>query len=210
MAHRRMQGLLAVWLALGAGPLVVWGEGREFDFKDPKGVNSMTFTLDSPLEPIVGVASGVSGQVTFDPERPEGTSGRLVVQADTLHVPQPKMKEVLHSPDWLDVKKYPEISFAFKEVKQSKKLAENVYEWQIAGEFTCHGVTKPLTVTVKAAYQPGKLGERVRGKEGDLLVLRSDFAIKRSDFGIKPDTPAGVVADEIQIRAGVVGGCPKK
>jgi polyisoprenoid-binding protein YceI len=194
MAHRRMQGLLAVWLALGAGPLVVWGEGREFDFKDPKGVNSMTFTLDSPLEPIVGVASGVSGQVTFDPERPEGTSGRLVVQADTLHVPQPKMKEVLHSPDWLDVKKYPEISFAFK----------------IAGEFTCHGVTKPLTVTVKAAYQPGKLGERVRGKEGDLLVLRSDFAIKRSDFGIKPDTPAGVVADEIQIRAGVVGGCPKK
>ena len=38
----------------------------EFDFKDPKGVNNVVFKTDALLESINGVATGISGRVTFD------------------------------------------------------------------------------------------------------------------------------------------------
>jgi polyisoprenoid-binding protein YceI len=75
---------------------------------------------------------------------------------------------------------------------------------------TCHGVTKELTVPVKATYLAGKLNERMSKMTGDLLVLRSSFSIKRTDFGIKPDMTDKVVAEEIQVRVAIAGVSPKK
>src|SRR3954470_7859969 len=92
----------------------------EFDFKDPKGVNNVVFKTDAPLESINGTASGISGTVTFDPENPTATRGRIVVAANTLHVGNPTMKEHLHGNMWMDVTKFPEITFelaSFKNVK---------------------------------------------------------------------------------------------
>ena len=206
----RQTGVWLIAVCTLGGANVVRGEVRDFDFKDPKGVNAMTFFLDSLQEPIVGVASDVSGTVKFDPGKPESFKGRLVVQAASLHVPTPRMKDVLHSAAWMDVQKNPEISFDITEVKKTTKPAENVWDLQVSGNFTCHGVTKPLSVTIKVSYLPGKLGDRVPKMEGDLLVLRTEFSIKRSDFGINPNTPAAVVAEEIQIRAGIVGAWQKK
>ena len=51
-----------------------------FDFKDPKGVNNAVFKLDAPLEAINGSASGVSGTVTFDAEKPGDTKGKIVIE----------------------------------------------------------------------------------------------------------------------------------
>ena len=48
------------------------------------------------------------------------------------------------------------------------------------------GLTKEITVPVKLTYLKDKLGQRVPKMEGDLLVIRSTFAIKRSDYGINP------------------------
>lgn len=84
-------------------------------------------------------------------------------------------------------------------------MRENAWELTLVGEFTCKGQTRPVTIKARADYLPGKAGSRLRGAEGDLLVLRAAFEIKRTDFGIKPDQSTDVVADEIQIRASIVG-----
>jgi len=188
----------------------VQAAGAEFDFKDPKGVNSISFTLDSLLEPFAGVASGISGKVTFDPADPKATKGTITVATKSLHLANPGMKDTLHGPDWLDVAKNPKIDFTVKEVTDYKSAGENVFDLTVVGDLTCRGVTKELTVPVKATYLPGKLGERSSKLTGDLLVLRANFSMKRKDFGIKPDMPGTVVAEEIQLGVSIAGVSPKK
>jgi polyisoprenoid-binding protein YceI len=195
-------GLLAARSARAAG--------TEFDFKDPKGVNSISFTLDSLVEPFTGVASGISGKVTFDPADPKATKGTITVETKSLHLENKGMQDTLQGPDWLDVQKNPTIEFAIKRVTDSKPAGDNVFELTVVGDMTCHGVTKELTVPVKATYLAGKLNERMSKMTGDLLILRSSFSIKRTDFGIKPDMTDKVVAEEIQVRVAIAGVSPKK
>ena len=129
--------LVSLTGAAFAGPL-------QFDFTDPKGVNNAVFKLDAPLEAINGSANGITGTVTFDPENPSATKGRIVVASSSLHVPNPMMKEHLHGAQWLDVAKYPEITFEAKEFKQVKTDAGN----------TTAEVTGTLTLRVCARTNP--------------------------------------------------------
>src|SRR6266576_7295733 len=97
---------------------------QTFDFKDPKGVNNAVFKLDAPLEAINGSANGISGTVTFDPANPAATKGKIVVAASSLHVPNPMMKEHLHSGMWMDVAHNGEITFELKELKNTKTAGD--------------------------------------------------------------------------------------
>ena len=181
------------------------GQAAEFDFDDPKGVNSMVFVLDSTLEPIMGLANSISGTVEFDPAQPEKMSGTIKVAAKSVKTSNKKMNEYLHGRDWLNVKKFKSIDFAIKSVTVDSKPEKDVFELTITGDFTLHGVTKELSVPVKVSYLPDKLGDRIRGKPGDLLVLRSQFSINRKDFGIKKGMSGVTVAEEIEIRISMVG-----
>lgn len=195
-------------LAVSLGS-VLWAAPQTFDFKDPKGVNNAVFKLDAPLEAINGSASGISGSVTFDPANPAATTGKLVVAANSLHVPNPVMKEHLHGEQWLDVAKFPELTFEAKSLTDVK-TAGNTTTAQLNGSFTAHGVTKELVVPVKLTYLKDKLGARTGGQmNGDLLVIRAEFRILRSDFGINPKAPEDKVANEIDLTLSVAGASPR-
>ncbi|MDO8632660.1 MAG: YceI family protein [Phycisphaerales bacterium] len=198
----------ALWASLLSGRTLA--AAVSFDFKDPKSVNTIAFILDSTLEPILGVASGISGTVSFDPANPKAASGKIVVQAKSLHIENKGMQDTLHGADWLDVEKHPTIEFAFKKVAEAGSPEKDVYELTVVGDLTCKGVTKEITVPVKATFLPGRLGERNRNVKGDLLVLRSNFVMKRTDFGLKPDVPDQAVANDIELRVSIVGIAPAK
>ena len=200
----RIAGLLVAAVATTtamAAPLT-------FDFKDPKGVNNVVFKLDAPLEAINGNASGVTGTVTFDPAAPAATTGRIVVAASSLTVPNSVMKDHMLGAQWLDAEKHPEIVFEAKELRNAKTTG-TVTTGEVVGSFTLHGVTKPVTVPVKISHLVDKLGQRVPNQKGDLLVLRADFQIKRSDFGINPKAPEDKVADVIDLTLSIAGACPR-
>jgi len=183
---------------------------QTFDFKDPKGVNNATFRLDAPLETINGSANGVSGTLTVDPSKPEATTGTIVVDARTLHVENPMMKEHLHGKDWMDTTTHNEITFTVAGLGDIKKAGDTV-EAMVKGTFTMKGVAKEISVPAKATLLPGKLAARTNGKmEGDLLVLRSSFTLKRTDFGINPGAPSEKVSDEIEVSLAIAGACPKQ
>ncbi len=180
------------------------GAPQNFDFKDPKGVNNAVFKLDAVLEATEGSANGISGSVTFDPENPAATKGKIVVSSASLHVPNPMMKEHLHGSQWMDVAKYPEITFETKELKNVKVSGDNTTA-DAVGTMTIKGVEKELTAPVKLTYLKDKLGQRVPNMKGDLLVIRSTFTVKRSDFGINPGAPQDKVSDEIELTLSIAG-----
>ncbi len=193
-------GFIALAATAFAAPL-------EFDFKDPKGVNNVIFKTDAPLESINGTATGISGNVTFDPGDPGAVKGKLVVQSASLHLGNPMQKEHLHSDKWLDVAKYPEITFEVESAKNVKTDA-NVTTADVTGKMGLHGATKTITVPVKMTFLKDKLKART-GKEGDLLVIRADFKIKRSDFGINPGQMEDKVSDDIELNLSIAGAAPR-
>jgi len=183
-------------------------EPLSFDFKDPKGVNNAVFKLDAPLEAINGSANGVSGTVRFNPEDPAATTGKIVVAADTLHVPNPMMKEHMHGPQWMDVANNKEIAFEAKQLK-NVKTDGNKTTADAVGTLTIKGTSKEITAPVTLTYLKDKLGLRVPNLKGDLLVVRSTFTVKRSDYGINPGAPTDKVSDEIELTLSIAGAAAK-
>lgn len=181
---------------------------QTFDFKDPKNVNNATFKLVAPKETIQGNANGISGSITFDSANPAATKGKLIVDGKSLTVPNGTMKQHLQSAVWVDVAKYPEITFEIKELKNVKTEADKITA-DAVGTFTLKDVSKEVTMPVTLNYLKDKLAERVPGKQGDLLVVKASFDIKRSDFNVNAHNGEDKVADKIELTLGVVGAAAK-
>ena len=181
---------------------------QTFDFKDPKGVNNAVFKLDAPLESINGTASGISGTITFDPGNPSATRGKIVVASSSLHVGNPTMNEHLHSDKWMDVAKYPEISFEVVELRNAA-TADNNTAATVLGTLSIKGVSRKVTVPVKFTYLKDKLKARFPKLEGDLLVVRANFKVQRSDFGINAGAFEDKVSDEIDLSLSLAGQAPR-
>jgi len=201
---KALQGLFAVAIA----GVSVFAAPQTFDFKDAKGVNNVIFKTDAPLESINGTASGVSGTVTFDPANPKDTKGKISVAAASLNVPNSMMKDHMHGEQWLDVKKYPDITFELKELKNVKTNAD-VTKADAVGTFSLRGKSKEITVPVTLTYLKDKLSARMPNMKGDLLVIRGNFDIKRGDYDINPKAPADKVSDEINLSLAIAGASPK-
>jgi polyisoprenoid-binding protein YceI len=180
-----------------------------FDFEDPKGVNNIRFDLDAPLEAISGTGNGISGTITFDPENPAATSGRIVLQTASLIVPNASMREHLHGENWLNAAANPEIVFEAVTV-EVKNQDGNRVETHVTGNLTLNGVTREITVPVSFTHLPDRLADRTGGRmQGDLLVVRSQFSVKRSDFNIRKGQNLDTVAEKIELNMAVAGAAPR-
>jgi polyisoprenoid-binding protein YceI len=177
-----------------------------FDFKDPKNVNNIIFQMDAPLESINGSGDSISGVVKFDPEKPELTKGEIILDAKSLHVGNPVLKEHMHGKDWLNVEKFSSIRFSLNQLNDIKKdgihLLANAH-----GKMTIRNITLDMKVPVKLTYLKGMLEKRNRVK-GDLLVIRSKFSVKRDDFNIQAGQKLEKVANEIELSLNVAGAAP--
>lgn len=201
------------WIACFIAPalaLPALAGPETFDFKDPKHGNKIEFKLDAPMEKIAGTANDISGAVTFDPQNPGATRGKIAVATASLTVPNGMQTSVMRGNLWLDAAKYPEITFEARELKNVKTDGDKTTA-DVTGTFTLHGVSKEVTIPVEMKYLKDKLGEHLGGNQkGDLLVITStNFSIKRADFSIMPGKNLDKVADTINLTLGVAGASPK-
>ena len=191
-------------IALTCLATAVHAAPENFDFKDPKGVNNAVFKLTAPLETIEGSASGISGTVSFDPENPAATTGKIIVASESLTVPNPMQEEHMHSANWLDAAKYPEITFAAESLA-NVKTETNVTTADVTGTFSLHGVSKEMTVPIQLTYLKDKLSAESPNLKGDLLVIRANFVINREDFNIQKGQFEDKVGTNIDLTLGIAG-----
>lgn len=209
MTHRILRtSVLSLGAVLGLGSLGLMAAPIAFDFKDPKGVNNIQFQLDAPLEAISGSGNGVSGSISFDPANPSATAGKISLATASLTVGNATMKEHMHGGMWLDVAKYPEISFEASALSDVKTTGNKTVA-KLTGKLTVKDVSKVITVPVTLTYLEGKLGDRVQGAKGDLLVVRSAFTINRSDYGIMAGKASDKVSEEIQLTLSIAGAAQR-
>src|SRR5260370_28310654 len=90
-----------------------------------------------------GGFSGVQGTVVHDPENPTASSVEVVIDANTINTLEAARDTHLKSADFLDVEKYPTITF------KSSKSALGSDELRLEGNLTLRALTRERVLEVE-------------------------------------------------------------
>jgi polyisoprenoid-binding protein YceI len=140
---------------------------------------------------VFGTFKDVSGRFTIDAEN---SSFALSIKAASIDSANAKRDEHLRSPDFFNVKQFPEIAFNSTSVKP----IEGGFE--VTGNLTMHGETKSITFPIKggrtAMFPPGT--QRTGYSTGEITLKRSDFGVGAAKF-------ASALGDEVFITVSFEG-----
>ncbi len=139
-----------------------------------------------------GAFSSVKGTILHDRESPTGSSVEAAIDAASINTQEAPRDAHLKSADFLDVEKYPAITF------KSKKVQTDGDEPRIIGDLTIHGVTKEVVLKVEGPTPD------TRDPWGNVRIGASAHTkIKRSEFGLTwnaaLETGGFMVGDELKI-----------
>jgi len=120
----------------------------------------------------------------------------FTIDAKSINTDNEQRDAHLKSADFLDTEKYP--SCIFKSTGFKKVDGKN---YQLNGNFTMHGVTKPVILNVKYngtvndPYGNSRAGFKVTG-----IINRKDFGV---NFGAVLDSGGAIVGDEVSLTANI-------
>ena len=138
-----------------------------------------------------------SGTIVLDKDKSAGTV-EITVDAASVDFGMPKLNEHAKSPEIFDVAKFPTATY-----KGTLTKFRDGVPTEVEGQFTLHGVTKPLTLTInqfKCMISPMTKKE-VCGADATGTFNRSDYGVSFGDkYGFKQE-----VKLQIQVEAGRAG-----
>jgi polyisoprenoid-binding protein YceI len=134
-----------------------------------------------------GAFTKVSGTAKYDPSDASKDSLEANIEATSVDTRVNMRDNDLRSPNFLDVQKYPTITFVSKQAKSA-----GAGKLQIMGDLTIHGVTKEVVLDVDGPSTPIKdpWGNQRIGASASTKINRKDFAVNGAP---------GVVGDDISI-----------
>lgn len=107
----------------------------------------------------------------------------IEIQADSVNSGSSMKDDKLKSKDFFDVKNDPTIKFVSKKVVQT---SHNTFDVQ--GNFTIRGVSKPETLTLTVSGEGTGSGE-----------IKGSMAFDRKDYGMNSGIPFIKIADRVQV-----------
>lgn len=139
------------------------------------------------ISTVRGVFNKTTGTVQYDPADPAKTVIDVTIDAASVDTRVQARDNDLRSAHFLDVEKYPTLTFKSKRVE-----AESKGKLKVTGDLTIHGVTKEVALQVDGPNGPIK---DPRGNEH--MGASASTQINRKDFGVSGSP--GVVGDDVVI-----------
>jgi polyisoprenoid-binding protein YceI len=154
---------------------------------DPNHSSAQFSVRHLGVSTVRGAFMRVSGTATYDPSDPSKGSLDATIDAGSVDTRVQMRDNDLRSPNFLDVQKYPTITFHSKQTKTA-----GAGKLQITGDLTIHGVTKEVVLDVDGP------SAAIKDPWGNQRIGASAATkINRKDFGV--NGAPGVVGDDITI-----------
>ncbi len=126
-----------------------------------------------------GGFSNVKGTIAYDPDDLTQSGIRAEIEVNSINTLDEKRDAHLKTPDFFDVEHFPTITFVSTQIE---KLSDT--EFNVTGDLTIHGVTKPTVLKVEEVSPEGK------DPWGNIRVGASAKAkVSRKDFGLVWNAP---------------------
>jgi len=153
---------------------------------DPNHSSAQFSVKHLGVSTVRGAFTKVSGSAKYDPSDATKDSLDATIDANSVDTRVEMRDNDLRSPNFLDVQKYPTITFHSKQVKSA-----GAGKLQITGDLTIHGVTKEVVLDVDGPSAPIKdpWGNQRIGASASTKIIRTDFGVNGA--------PAPIVADEL-------------
>ena len=140
---------------------------------------------------VKGRFSEFEGTITVDPDDPLASAVETTIQVASIDTGDEQRDAHLRSGDFFDVEQFPTITF------RSAGLRQDGGDFEVAGDLTIRGVTKPVTLTLEYnGSSPDLWGGHRAGFSGETEVNRREFGL---DFDVKLDTGGALVGEKIKI-----------
>jgi polyisoprenoid-binding protein YceI len=142
---------------------------------------------------VKGEFTKVAGTVTFDRDHPEASKVETTIDVASLHTRDEQRDGHLKSADFLDAEKYPQIKFVSTGIKK-----DGNDEYQMTGNLTIHGVTKPVTFHVEGPTAEAKdpWGNVKTGATAETKINRKDFGLV---WNVALETGGVLVGEDVKI-----------
>jgi len=150
------------------------------------------------ISTVRGNFQSYSGKIEFDPTKPAATQVDIEINADSIDTRNAKRDEHVKSGDFLDTKQFPKITFKSKSVKSTGKAS-----YEVAGDLTLHGVTKPVTLKVTEFAGPGvnPLDKKNHiGGTATATIVRQDFGLAWNGGGVKGLAGEAAVGNDVKLQ----------
>lgn len=146
--------------------------GGTYQF-DKKGAHQFVMFKISHLgySWLYGRFNDFDGQFTLDQENPENSSVTATIQTASVDSNHGERDKHLRGDKFLNVKKYPTATFKSTGIERTGEQTA-----KITGDFTLHGVTKPVTLDAKLiGYGDDPWGGYRMGLEASTTLTLADF-----------------------------------
>jgi polyisoprenoid-binding protein YceI len=169
-------------------------EGTLYVFGKKPQLSTITAESVTELEKIIAKTSVIAGYAGIDAAKGVAKV-RVAVPVDELDTAIALRNEHLRSAGWLDSANFKTIEF-----ESTKATKKDDTHWTVEGNFTMHGVKKPVTVDIGVKEIPLELIQKAHWGETPGLRFSTSFKLKLSDYGVKiPDVAVAKVSDEVTI-----------
>jgi polyisoprenoid-binding protein YceI len=142
---------------------------------------------------VKGQFTGVTGVLTLDEQDITKSHVEASIDAASINTREADRDTHLKSADFLDIEKFPNLTFASTRVTRAKEG-----ELQVEGDLTIHGVTRRVEFSVEGPTPPGKdpWGNTRIGWTATTKINRKDFGLT---WNAALETGGILVGDDVTI-----------